>query len=72
MVAATDETVWLGVAAVITAVGGILATVWSHRSAKKEAADKADQECYERLKATRAESEQLAEELHRIKMGRFG
>jgi hypothetical protein len=61
----------LGVAAIISAVGGIAATILAHRSAKKEERRKAEDECRERLRSTRDESERLAEELHRIKMKQF-
>jgi len=61
----------LGIAAVIAAIGGIVSTITADRRARKEERAKAEKECIERLKETRAESEKLAEELHRLKMERF-
>lgn len=61
----------LGLAALITAIGGIVTIILGHRSSAKEAKVKAEEECLERLSATREESEQLAEELHRMKMEKF-
>src|SRR5262245_61020400 len=47
---------WVGIAALVTAIGGILGVIWSHRASKKEATDKAEEECRERLKQARAEA----------------
>jgi uncharacterized membrane protein (DUF106 family) len=71
VLAASGDPTLLGVAAIVSALGGVVSTILAHRSAKKEAKRKADEECLERLRATRVEAEQLAEELHRMKMGRF-
>lgn len=71
MLYATEESSLLGIAAIVTAIGGIVTTILAHRASAREAKGKAEQECLERLKATRQESEQLAEELHRVKMERF-
>jgi uncharacterized protein YlxW (UPF0749 family) len=61
----------LGVAAIITALAGVITSIWgavrSHREGKKEA----DEELRAHLRDCREESEQLASELHRIKMSRF-
>ena len=62
------EITLLGLAAIITAIGGIVTTVLAHRSSGREARQKAEEECVERLRNVRAEAEGLAEELHRIKM----
>jgi hypothetical protein len=57
----------LGIAACISALGGVLTTIWAHRKSKKEE----QEECHKRLRETREESEALAEELHSLKMSRF-
>lgn len=60
----------LACAAFISALGGVISTVWSIRKGKREERDKAHEECIERLRSVRAEAEGLARELHDIKMGR--
>jgi hypothetical protein len=60
----------LGLAAFIAAVGGVLSTVIGARRARRDERDKAEEECVQRLRATRAEAEQLAAELHAIRMRR--
>lgn len=67
MVAGLEENL-LGIAALITAIGGVLATILAHRTSAKEAKDKAEEDCLERLRVSREESEKLAEELHDVKM----
>ena len=62
----------LGISALIAAFGGILSTVIAARRSAKEARDKANEECFERLKETRAEAEQYAAELHRLRMEMSG
>jgi len=54
----------LGVAAVLSAVGGIASTIMALRRSH----DEEHIACLEQLKHTRAEAEQLAAELHKIKM----
>jgi hypothetical protein len=68
---ATTESSLFGIAAIITAIGGVVTTIVAHKKGTKEATEKAAQECHERVQALRKESEGLAEELHQIKMGRF-
>lgn len=59
-----DEPTLLGVAAVVSAVGGVASTVMALRKTRSE-----EQElCLERLKKARAEAEQVAHELHERKM----
>jgi len=58
----------LGLAAVITALGGILTTIVSSRKSRQEAKRKADQECWQRLKEVRAEAEEAAMALHQLRM----
>jgi hypothetical protein len=60
----------LGVAAIISAIGGIVSTVWALRKSRREEHDKATEEMRVRLKECREESERLAAELHQIKMKR--
>jgi hypothetical protein len=59
-----DNPTLLGIAAVISAVGGIASTIAALRKSRSEEYEHALKE----LKETRAEAEQLAEELHRRKM----
>lgn len=67
---ALDQPTLLGLAAVIAAVGGILSTLIGARKARREERDKAEQECLERLKASRKEAEEAMAELHQLKMRR--
>lgn len=62
----------LGVAAIVSAFGGVVSTVVGARRSRRDERAKAEQECFERLKATRAEAEALARELHEIKMQGYG
>lgn len=71
MLAATEWEPWLlGLAAVITSIGGLITSMITIRRSGKEAKEKADDECRERLRATRVEAEQLAAEIHDYRMGR--
>jgi hypothetical protein len=65
---ASGETTLLGIAAVITAISGVISTIVGSRKSAKEAREKSEQECRERLKAARIEAEAAAAELHEIKM----
>jgi len=58
----------LGIAALIASISGIVSTIVGARKSAKEAREKAEEECRERLKAARAEAEEAAFELHRIRM----
>jgi hypothetical protein len=68
---ATSDATLLGWAAIITALSGITTAIWGAWRAHKEGKEQADQELRDHLRECRQESERLAEELHRIKMGRF-
>ena len=57
--------VLLGVAAVVSAVGGCASTILALRKNRDEEHEK----CLERLKAARADAEAAAGELHERKMG---
>jgi len=61
----------LGIAAIISSIAGVTTAILGARRASKEARDKANEECLERLKAARAEGEQAMAELHKLKMGKF-
>jgi hypothetical protein len=65
---ASGETTLLGIAAVITAISGVLSTIFGSRRSAKEAKEKAEEECREKLKAARIEAEEAAAELHRLRM----
>jgi hypothetical protein len=70
ILAASDPTL-LGVAAIITALSGIITAIWGAFKSHKEGKEQADEELREHLKQCREESEKLAQELHRMKMERF-
>jgi uncharacterized membrane protein len=61
-----DPTLWL--AAAFSSVSGIAGTWIGARRRSIEAKDKANELCRERLRAVRAESEQLAHALHELRM----
>jgi hypothetical protein len=54
----------LAVAALVTAVAGLLAAWGALRRTKANALKTAEEECLERLKAARQEAEAVAKELH--------
>jgi hypothetical protein len=58
----------LGVAALLSALGGIASTWIGAKRARREEREKAEQECRDRLRDTRAEAERLALELHELRM----
>lgn len=55
----------LGIAAIVSATGGIASTVLALRKSRSEE----HEECLKHLKDARAESERLARELHELRMG---
>jgi hypothetical protein len=64
ILAAISDTTLLGLAALLTAVGGVASTVMALRRGRSE-----DHEaCLEHLKEARAEAEAYAVELHETKM----
>jgi Na+-transporting methylmalonyl-CoA/oxaloacetate decarboxylase gamma subunit len=65
---ATGEATLLGIAAVITAISGVISTIVGSRRSAKEAKEKAEEECREKLKVARIEAEEAAAELHRLRM----
>jgi Na+/glutamate symporter len=58
----------LAFAAIISAVGGVLATWLAHKKSIAEAKDEEQEKCLERLKAARAEGEEAMAELHELRM----
>jgi hypothetical protein len=64
---ANTQATLLGVAAIVSALGGLVTTIFAVRKSRREATE----DCEKRLKASRKEAEDLAEELHRIKMEHF-
>jgi len=56
----------IGIAAFITAIGGVASTIMALRKSNSED----HQQCIENLKACREESEKLAAELHKLRMER--
>jgi hypothetical protein len=63
-VATVDEPTLLGLAAVVSAIAGCATTIMAIRKSHSEEYEK----CLESLKECRAESERLAQELHRLRM----
>lgn len=59
-----DNPTLLGIAAVVSAIGGAASTIMAIRKQHSEE----EQECRERLKQARAEAESSAQELHERKM----
>lgn len=59
-----DQPTLLGIAAIVSAVGGCASTILAIRKARDEETEK----CVQQLKECRAESERLASELHEIRM----
>lgn len=59
-----DNPTLLGIAAVVSALGGLGSLVMALRKSH----DEEHQLCLERLKEVRAESEKLAKELHELRM----
>jgi len=66
-----DNPTLLGIAALITALGSVISSILGVRKARRDERAKAEQECIERLRDTRAESEKLAQELHELRMKEF-
>jgi hypothetical protein len=64
--AAIEQATLLGIAAVLTAIGGLASTILALRKNRSEE----HETCLLHLKEAREESERLAEELHRLKMER--
>jgi hypothetical protein len=65
-ITANTEATLLGLAAIISAVGGIASVIAALRKNRSEE----HVECLEKLKASREESERLAQELHELRMQR--
>jgi uncharacterized membrane protein len=62
----------IGLAALIAAIGGIISTIVGVRKARRDERAKAEEECLQRLKEARKESEDLAAELHQLRMRHEG
>jgi hypothetical protein len=63
-----NESTLLGLAALLTALGGLGGTILALRKHRTEEA----QDCFEHLAYARQESERLATELHQLKMEQTG
>jgi uncharacterized membrane protein YqjE len=61
----------LGIAAIISAIGGVVSTIWALRKSRREEHDKLMKEYREELQKAREEAEALAKELHERKMREF-
>ena len=60
----TDSVTLLGIAAFITAIGGVASTIYALKHGRSEE----HEEAIERLRECRAEAERLAAELHALRM----
>lgn len=60
----------LGIAAIISSIAGVTTAILGARRARREAEDKANEDCRQRLKEARAEGEEAMAELHKLKMER--
>lgn len=61
----------LGIAAVISSIGGIFFTIVGIRKTRIDERDKSNEDCLRRLRESRAEAEHLAEALHRLRMNQY-
>ncbi|HEY5708592.1 MAG TPA: hypothetical protein VIS51_04290 [Solirubrobacterales bacterium] len=68
LIAAFEGPTLLGVAAIVSAIGGIASTIMALR----KSTDEQHVHALEQLAATRAESERLAAELHALKLEASG
>jgi hypothetical protein len=66
--AADHQATLLGVAAVVSAIGGAASTIWAIRKGRREERDTVNEQCRERLAIARKEAEECAEELHKLRM----
>ena len=67
LLAVADPTL-LGLAAIATSISGILATWYGFHKNNQDTRAKAAEECQEKLRAARKEGEDVAAELHDLKM----
>lgn len=67
MLAATVDT-WLGVAAVVASLSGLVMTIFSYASGRKDATRRAEELCHDKLLAEHRVAEQLSAELHELRM----
>ena len=58
----------LGVAAVVASLSGLVMTVFSYISGRKDATHKAEMLCHEKLMAEQRVSEELSTQLHEIRI----
>ncbi len=68
MLAVTVDTA-LGVAAVIASLSGLVMTIFTYISGRKDATRKAQAECHKLLMEEQRISERLSAELHQLRMG---
>ena len=68
-------TLLLGIAGVLTAIGGIMSSILGikagHREAEKKAAEakiEADERCFERLLSAQRTAEELSSELYKMRL----
>lgn len=68
-------TLLLGIAGVLTAIGGIMSSILGikagHREAEKKAAEakiEADEKCFERLLSAQRTAEELSSELYKMRL----
>jgi hypothetical protein len=68
MILAVSQPTLLGCAAILTSISGILSTWYGFHKSAKDAEKVANEECHKKLMEARKEGEEVAEELHKLKM----
>lgn len=68
MLLAVDDPTLLGLAAIATSLSGIISTWYGFHRTSKETERKANEECAQKLREARQEGEEVAQELHELKM----
>jgi hypothetical protein len=65
-----SEASLLGIAAFLSAIGGLITNIWTVRKGRREERETAEEDCRRRLKEAREEAERVADELHKQRMRR--
>lgn len=67
---AGDHSIFFGIAAVLTATAGVVSLFKGNKKIEKDTRDDCDADCLRRLRSARAEAEDLAEEVHDLRMSK--
>lgn len=65
-----DPEILAGAGALVTALGGVATALMGTLASKREERIRADEECQDKLRLVRQRAEQLADELHELRMRR--